>query len=344
MESTAARVATGAGAGCLAFLALVMAAATAVVSTLTGGGLLSSPPGGDTNNAAGASDIPPAMLPLYQQAAPTCPGLPWTVLAAIGKIETDHGRAPTMVSSAGAVGPMQFLPATFDQYALPVPPGGVTPPTPWDPTDAVYAAARLLCANGARDGRDLHAAIYAYNHADWYVTQVLAQARRYAQDADSQQIPVPAPNQAADDAIAFAHSRIGVPYEWGGTGQPGHGYDCSGLTQAAYAAAGIPLPRVAQDQHDATPKVADTDPLLPGDLLFYGTTPTTITHVGLYTGAGHMIDAAHTGTLVRAEPARHPGDHYLGATRPTGALPTAPLAHRAAHPVQSQPPVRSGRP
>ncbi|WSL80551.1 bifunctional lytic transglycosylase/C40 family peptidase [Kitasatospora sp. NBC_01266] len=255
------------------------------------------------------------MLALYQQAAPTCPGLPWTVLAAIGEIETHHGLDTNQVSSAGAVGPMQFLPDTFQQYALPVPPGGANPPTPWDPTDAVYAAARLLCDNGARDGHDLHAAIYAYNHADWYVAQVLAQARQYALDADRQTAPVPAPNQATATAIAFARSKEGTPYEWGGTGDPGHGYDCSGLTQAAYAAAGIPLPRVAQDQYDATPKVPDTAPLLPGDLVFYGTSTNDITHVGLYVGTGQMIDAAHTGTLVRTEPYRH-HDHYLGATRP----------------------------
>ncbi|MDH6120260.1 cell wall-associated NlpC family hydrolase [Kitasatospora sp. GAS204A] len=315
MESAAARAGTAAAAGCLAAAFVLIAAATAVVSATTGG--LFDPFTGTAGTSATArADIPPRMLTLYQQAAPTCPGLPWTILAAIGKVETDHGRAPTMVSTAGAVGPMQFLPDTFDQYAQPVPPGGANPPTPWDPADAVYAAARLLCDNGARDARDLHAAIYAYNHADWYVTQVLAQAHQYAQAADQQTTPAPPPNQATATAIAFARSKTGTPYEWGGTGEPGHGYDCSGLTQAAYAATGITLPRVAQDQYDATPKVPDTAPLLPGDLVFYGTSLANITHVGLYVGAGQMIDAAHTGTTVRTEPYRHPGDHYVGATRP----------------------------
>jgi cell wall-associated NlpC family hydrolase len=285
-----------------------MAAATAVVSTLTGGLFGDDNPPGST----ALTDIPPAMLTLYQHAAPACPGLPWSVLAAIGKVETDHGRAPTMVSTAGALGPMQFLPDTFRQYALPLPPGGADPPTLWDPTDAVYAAARLLCANGARDGHDLHAAIYAYNHADWYVDRVLTQARTYAA-AQSESAP---PTPAAATAITFARSKLGTPYEWGGTGTPGHGYDCSGLTQAAYAAAGIPLPRLAQDQYDATPKLPATTPLLPGDLLFYGTDTHHITHVGLYTGHTQMIDAPHTGTLVRTDPTRYPGDHYLGATRP----------------------------
>jgi membrane-bound lytic murein transglycosylase B len=61
---------------------------------------------------------------------------------------------------------MQFLPATFAAYDQPVPPGGVTPPSPYDPVDAIYAAARMLCANGARNNADIRAAVFSYNHAD----------------------------------------------------------------------------------------------------------------------------------------------------------------------------------
>ncbi|MEU5930937.1 lytic transglycosylase domain-containing protein, partial [Streptomyces antimycoticus] len=125
-------------------------------------------------------DIPPRMLALYQRAAPECPGLSWTILAAIGKAETNHGRHPTMRSSAGAVGPMQFLPSTFKLYAHPVPAGGRRPPTPWDPVDAVFAAARLLCTHGARHNKNIERAIYAYNPSHTYVANVLRIARRYA--------------------------------------------------------------------------------------------------------------------------------------------------------------------
>ncbi|MEV6609583.1 GNAT family N-acetyltransferase [Kutzneria sp. NPDC051319] len=59
---------------------------------------------------------------------------------------------------------MQFLPTTFVQYSPPIPAGGVTPATPYDPADAIYAAASMLCANGARGGRDVHAAVFSYNH------------------------------------------------------------------------------------------------------------------------------------------------------------------------------------
>jgi membrane-bound lytic murein transglycosylase B len=122
--------------------------------------------------------MPAAFRGLYLAAATTCPGLPPEVLMAIGDVESGHG-ANDGPSSAGAVGPMQFLPATFAEYALPVPPGGVDPPTPWDPVDAIYAAARALCANGARRGADLPGAIFAYNHDATYVADVLSIAALY---------------------------------------------------------------------------------------------------------------------------------------------------------------------
>ena len=161
---------TTASVGCtvLALPLLAALTAAALLSAIWPGSSVSASP-----SKHALADIPAPMLALYQRAAPECPGLSWTILAAIGKVETDHARNRTMTSSAGAVGPMQFLPSTFNTYAYPVPPGGKTPPTPWDPVDAVYAAARLLCANGARGGKDLRGAIWHYNHSDAYVNQVL---------------------------------------------------------------------------------------------------------------------------------------------------------------------------
>lgn len=114
---------------------------------------------------------------LYMQAAATCPGLSWTVLAAIGQVESGHGRN-NGPSSAGAIGPMQFLPSTFALYAVDGDHDGRV--DAWDAYDAVPAAARLLCSHGAGlGGPALPRAVFAYNHAQWYVDEVLALAARY---------------------------------------------------------------------------------------------------------------------------------------------------------------------
>ena len=151
------------------------------------GALLGS--GGSTPSAQATADIPADWLTLYAEAAATeCPGLSWTVLAAIGKVESDHGRSTLPGVHSGhndhlAAGPMQFLAATFAAYAYPVPEGGADPPSPYDPVDAVHAAARYLCASGALT--NLSAAIYAYNHSAAYVAQVLDLAAAYASVATS---------------------------------------------------------------------------------------------------------------------------------------------------------------
>ncbi|MFE5566600.1 C40 family peptidase [Amycolatopsis japonica] len=127
---------------------------------------------------------------------------------------------------------------------------------------------------------------------------------------------IQAPNPAAMTAINYACGQRGLPYVWGGNGplNGDAGFDCSGLTKAAYDAAGISLPRTAHTQYNAGPRVPDGS-LLPGDLVFYGP-PSKIRHVGLYLGNGKMLNAPTFGQPVQIDNYRYPGDDYAGATRP----------------------------
>ena len=290
-----------------------------------------SPPGatGTLPTAPAGSMIPSAMLTLYQEAATTCPGLPWSVLAAIGTVESNNGQSTEPgvhdgANPAGAEGPMQFEPTTFATYAEPVPPGGVSPPNPYDPPDAVFAAARFLCASGAAGGAELPAAVFAYNHSTAYVSQVLTLAQALGPPTTKPATGT-RPEDAGEVAVEWALSQIGTPYVWGGE-TPGVGFDCSGLVQAAFEVAGVSLPRVAQDQYDATIKLGSVMALTPGDLVFFGQGPGDIEHVGLFVGVydndSIMVDAPSSGADVRAEafPATVGAPFgsllYVGATRP----------------------------
>ncbi|WP_459642068.1 lytic transglycosylase domain-containing protein [Kineococcus sp. NUM-3379] len=107
---------------------------------------------------------------LYAGAARTCPGMRVSLLAAVGQVESGHGRN-TGPSSAGAIGPMQFMPATFAAYGVDGDGDGTA--DAWAPADAVYSAANYLCRNGGGHGREAEArALWHYNHADWYVRMV----------------------------------------------------------------------------------------------------------------------------------------------------------------------------
>jgi cell wall-associated NlpC family hydrolase len=119
---------------------------------------------------------------------------------------------------------------------------------------------------------------------------------------------VPAPSARAAKAVAFAYRAIGLPYVWGATG-PGS-YDCSGLTQAAWKAAGVSLPRTTYTQINAGTRVSESE-LRPGDLVFFYS---GISHVGIYIGHGEMIHAPHPGAPVQVAPVSEMP--FAGATRP----------------------------
>jgi hypothetical protein len=130
-------------------------------------------PIGVPNFVINSFEIPPFLLPIYQ-ACGTEYGIPWEILAAINKIETGFGTNLN-VSSAGAVGWMQFLPSSWEMYGLDA--NGDGRKDPYNPVDAICAAAHYLQVAGGE--KDLYTAILAYNHADWYAQEVLTYARAY---------------------------------------------------------------------------------------------------------------------------------------------------------------------
>lgn len=291
----------------------------AAVGVLGGSAVSLGQPAADVEQVAG---IPAEYLQLFQAAGARY-GVPWTVLAGIGKVECDDGQDPDpsctqegAVNYAGAGGPMQFLASTWATYGVSA--TGHGPPDRWNAADAIFAAARYLKANGAP--QELQRAIFAYNNSTAYVQEVL----RWASIYESQAVPVTAPaSGSAGNALSFALNQIGIPYAWGGESRTG--YDCSGLVQAAYRTAGVSLPRTAQEQFDAGPHLPAGAQLEPGDLVFFGASTNDVTHVGMVVRSGEMVDAPHTGAFVRTESfpttigAAWGEEVYLGATRPAAS-------------------------
>jgi Transglycosylase SLT domain len=140
--------------------------------------------------------VPPRLLPIYQSAA-TRYGVPWEVLAAINEVETDYGQ-DLSISSAGAEGWMQFLPQTWTEYGVDATGKGVR--DPYNPADAIFAAARYLRAAGA--AQSLTGAIYAYNHSSVYVESVMLRARLLA--------GIPPALLTALTAIGQGHPALGL--------------------------------------------------------------------------------------------------------------------------------------
>ncbi|MWA04587.1 transglycosylase SLT domain-containing protein [Actinomadura sp. LD22] len=310
-------LAIGGLVGVLVLMGMLVAVISAIIPS-SGQTVCQPPPG------SSAAAIPPAYLLLYRKAGAEY-GIGWNVLAAVGKVESDHGRGPgsgirSGTNSAGAAGPMQFLAGTWKAFGVDGNKDGRT--NIYDPADAIPAAARYLKHNGA-PGK-IRAALFQYNHSDQYVDLVLRQARAYAAQGDETAgggcaIPgvfAAMPPGKAAAAIAFARAQLGKPYRWGAEGPKA--FDCSGLVYAAYRAAGVTIPRVSGDQWRQGHHITNGQEQ-PGDLVFFNSGPGTSTanpgHVGLVIGSGKMIAAPHTGTVVQIQPYTRPS--LLGFTRPT---------------------------
>jgi cell wall-associated NlpC family hydrolase len=319
-----------------------------------GGAVVTSAVQPAPSKAAGTA-IPAGYLKLFQQAGHTY-GVPWTVLAGIGAVESNFGRStlPGVHSGAnafGAAGPMQIgiggaagntwggapvHPASEQVSGVATDGNGDGIASVYEPADAIDGAAKYLLAHGVLTNPG--GAIFAYNHLTSYVQAVLHWSGVYAGGGFTVTAATPGPqascqpgttsiavpNQTVAAVIAYARQQIGKPYLWGGTG-PG-AFDCSGLVMMAYRSAGIDIPRTSQAQWLWGPRVPPGH-VEPGDLVFFAGsdgTPTSPGHVGLVIGRGLMIEAYATGFPIRISSYGN-GKAAAGDTNPVGF--TRPWAH-----------------
>ena len=329
---------------------------------------------GQPAGSAKAKSIPANYLYWYKKVGQQY-GVPWTILAGIGTVESDNGQTtlPGVHSGQngfGAAGPMQIGiggPSGNTWGGLPVHPasqvvngvatsedGGPNADV-YNPADAIAGAAKYLLEFQVQT--DPSAAIFAYNHLQSYVQSVLYYAGQYAGgnfSVASAVMPaansvagcvqaaggvpaVQAPTQAVATAISFAEQQLGKPYLWGGTGPDA--FDCSGLVMMAYRTAGISIARTSQDQW-ATEQRVPASAVQPGDLVFFAGSDGTTTspgHVGLVIGNGKMIEAYATGFPIRV--ASYIGRGAIGFTQPWARAGT-----NAAAPAASTAPSTAGMP
>jgi murein DD-endopeptidase MepM/ murein hydrolase activator NlpD len=239
-----------------------------------------------TGLLGGVEEGPPVYLvPIYKAAAHRY-HVPWRVLAAINAIETDYGRNLS-VSSAGAVGWMQFMPATWQEWAVDADRDGKK--NPYSPQDAIFSAARYLQASGAE--RDLPRAIFAYNHADWYVTEVLLRARMLSNAA----------------SFASLENGYALPLDkrfLRELGRTDDGVDIETAPDGALVYSITPgvVTAVASDPGGfgpSYPVVQATSGSLSGQHIYYGHVAAALVHPGEVVAAGQPIATiGHTGDAV----------------------------------------------
>ena len=262
-------------------VALAIVFAALVLLTAVIGGITASASAGACSagtDTVSPQGIPAQLVPIYSQAAakfrlgPQGP----SVLASINKTETSFGQNMA-TSSASAIGWMQFEPGTWASYGVDA--NGDGNKDPYDPEDAIFGAANYLHASGAPG--DWQRAVFAYNHADWYVQQILTQASLYEQQglagsdtAACTEIPAGDAGQRYRALLAEADriSSKDFPYVWGGghtqpAPDPDHttGYDCSGAVSRLVQAAGYPYPTSATQDMEQLWKL----PRRPGPVTVY---------------------------------------------------------------------------
>ncbi|MGW1557586.1 C40 family peptidase [Streptomyces sp. NPDC002144] len=297
--------------------------------------------GDDPVSTALSLSVPSQYKALIEDAGHTCSEVTPNLLAAL--LTQESGFNPKAQSPVGAEGIAQFMPSTWQAHGIDG--NGDGKRDVWDPADAIPSAAAYLCGI-AKDvksvpGNPQSNMLAAYNAGSGAVRKYggvppYKETQNYVQSiqalADQPSGGKTATTTQAGTAIDAAKAVIGQPYSWGGgnahgpstgtccspNGRSGtgiSGFDCSGLTLYAYAKAGISLPRTAAEQYAASEPVTPGD-VRPGDLVFYGSTLSSIHHVGLYIGGGWILDAPRPGAQVRYDPMDVMPD-LIAVARPT---------------------------
>jgi murein DD-endopeptidase MepM/ murein hydrolase activator NlpD len=239
-------------------------------------------PSGLAGLAGMEGNQPPAyLIPIYKQAGRRY-HVPWSVLGAINQIETDYGQNLS-VSSAGALGWMQFMPATWQEWGVDADHDGYA--NPYSPQDAIFAAARYLQASGAE--HDLARAIFAYNNADWYVAEVLLRARMldgatFAPIEKGYSLPLDAPYMQQ-----FGRTDDGVDIETAPDGALVYSITPGIVTAVASDPAGF---------GPSYPVIEASDGSLAGQHIYYGHVAQSLVQPGQHVKAGQPIAIiGHTG-------------------------------------------------
>ena len=262
--------------------------------------------------------IPPFLLPIFQ-AAGTAYGIPWQVLAAINEVETDYGR-DLSVSSAGAEGWMQFLPSEWAQYGVDANGDGFE--DPYNPADAIFAAARYLKAAGG--DTNIKAAVYSYNHSQAYVESVLLRAQLLAGTPSELLGAITGLTEARFPVHAASHYSDGFPTVASG----GAGPATTLVGTTIYSQAGAPVIAV-QD----------------GEVVQVGDSPSLGHFVVLRDAYGNTYVYAELGEVAPVYPVLEPRVHSAPSPRiarpgkaeatpdspaTAGAQPRSPLSEGAA--------------
>jgi hypothetical protein len=305
--------------------------------------LATAPPASGGQIAAGK--VPAEYLAFVRAAGAKCPMVTAPVIAA--QLDAESAWDPTAGSPAGAQGIAQFIPRTWATWGKDVNADGTA--SPFDPADAINAQGDFMCALAAAMSADLQLgvvkgdvldlALAAYNAGPGAVEQFggvppFPETQAYVQRIRALMVGYTAPGSGVplpggqSTIVAAASTWLGTPYVWGGGGiggpsgigsdGRGPGFDCSGLTQyAVFAGASITLARTADAQiWDPRGKVVPRNfaQMQAGDIIGFSENGTgargSFGHIGIYLGAGKMLDAPSTGKNVEIIDLQH--DTYFG--------------------------------